>query len=432
MKALILAGGKGTRLKEITGDLPKPLVPFGEYPLIEHHIALCVRHGIRDIHLLTGYGSDEFRARLGNGERLGVRIHHHAEATPLGTAGSVKDIEQVIGPETFLLLYGDVFIDMDLERLIAHHQRNSGLATLVVHPNDHPHDSDLVELDGDRVVAFHSKPHAPDRHYFNMVNAGACVLEPGINRHIARGVPSDFGRDIFPLCLARGERLYGYNTPEYLKDIGTPQRYRRVLADYLDGRCARLRLDHPRRCVFLDRDGTINAYVPFLRDPDEFSLLPGVAEAVRLLNDRDWLCVVTTNQPQLARGELTAEGLAEIHRKMEHALGLEHAKLDATYYCPHHPDRGFPGEVRALKIDCDCRKPGPGMFRTAAERFNIDLAASYVVGDSTLDVAAAKTIGARSILVQTGLGGSDKKYPVQPDLVFPDLLAAATYITSQP
>lgn len=430
MKALILAGGKGTRLKDITGDLPKPLVPFGERSLIEHQIALCVRHGFREIHLLTGYGSEHFRSRLGSGEQFGARLHHHIESTPLGTAGSVKEVEDVIGSEPFLLLYGDVFIDMDLERLLEHHRRHAGLATLVVHPNDHPQDSDLLELEGDRIVEFHPKPHRPDHYYFNMVNAGACVLEAGITRHIPRGQLTDFGRDIFPRCLAEGEKLFAYATPEYLKDIGTPQRYRTVLADYLSGRCARLRLDHPRRCVFLDRDGTINTYTPFLRDPADFALLPTVAEAIKLLNDHDWLCVVTTNQPQLARGELTAAGLAGIHRKMEHLLSLGHAKLDATYYCPHHPDAGFPGEVAALKVDCGCRKPKPGMFLTAAQRFNVDLAGSYVVGDTTLDVAAAKAIGARSILVQTGLAGTDGKYTVRPDFTFPDLLAAARHIIS--
>lgn len=431
MKALILAGGKGTRLKEVTGDLPKPLVPFGERSLIEHQIALCVRHGIWDIHLLTGYGSDLFRDRLGSGGQLGARLQHHAETIPLGTAGSVKAVEAMVGTGPFLLLYGDVFIDMDLERLIDHHLRLGGLATLVVHPNDHPQDSDLLELDGDQIIAFHPKPHQPDRHYFNMVNAGACVLDAAINRYIEPGLSSDFGRDIFPRCLAHGEKLIAYNTPEYLKDIGTPTRYRKVLSDYLSGRCARLRLDRPRRCVFLDRDGTINTYTPFLHDPADFALLPAVAEAIKLLNEHDWLCVVTTNQPQLARGELTSAGLADIHRKMEHLLSLGHAKLDATYYCPHHPDSGFPGEVAALKIDCTCRKPKPGMFLTAAQRFNVDLAGSYVVGDTTLDVAAAKAIGARSILVQTGLAGNDEKYVVKPDFTCTDLLAAAHHIISR-
>lgn len=432
MKVLIVSGGKGSRLKAITGDLPKPLVPFGAVSLLELLIAQCVRYGFEEIHLLTGYNSGAIEGQIGDGHQLGARVVHHPEPEPLGTAGSIKSIEPLLGTEPFLVLYGDVFIDMDLGRLVDFHRGHAGVATLVVHPNDHPYDSDLIEARDDRIIAFHSKPRFGDAPYFNMVNAGAYVLDPTLLSRIPVGRMTDLGRDIFPAAVADGEAFYAYNTPEYLKDIGTPERYEHVLQDYLSGRCARRRLDQKRRAVFLDRDGTINEYRGLLCHPDEFRLLPSAAAGIRLLNHNDWLCVVTTNQPQLARGDLDCDGLASIHKVMEHQLGAEHAWIDATYFCPHHPDSGFEGEVPELKIKCDCRKPAGGMFRQAAERFNIDLTASYVIGDTTLDLAAARTIGARSILVETGLAGRDDKYQVTPDHIVPDLLAAAQLIIQAP
>ena len=156
-----------------------------------------------------------------------------------------------------------------------------------------------------------------------------------------------------------------------------------------------------QKAVFLDRDGTINKYVGFLRDIDDFELLPGVAEAVKLINASGYLAIVVTNQPVIARGEVTVPQLQEIHNKMETLLGAEGAYLDAIYYCPHHPHKGYEGEVPELKIDCDCRKPKPGMLLKAAEDFNIDLSQSWMIGDGENDIKAGKAAGCRTALIGT-------------------------------
>ena len=161
-------------------------------------------------------------------------------------------------------------------------------------------------------------------------------------------------------------------------------------------------LKNKQKAIFLDRDGTINKYVGFLRNIDDFELIDGVAEAIRKINESGYLAVVVTNQPVVARGEVSFEELEEIHNKMETLLGKEGAYLDAIYYCPHHPHKGYEGERPELKIDCDCRKPKPGMLLKAAADFNIDLSRSWMVGDGENDIKAGINAGCMTVLLSNG------------------------------
>lgn len=154
-----------------------------------------------------------------------------------------------------------------------------------------------------------------------------------------------------------------------------------------------------KKAVFLDRDGTINVYKGFLRDIDEFELIDGVADAIKKINNSGYLCIVVTNQPVIARGEVTYEQLDMIHKKMETLLGLDGAYIDGLYYCPHHPHKGYEGEIPELKIDCKCRKPKPGMLYMAEKDFNISLSDSFMVGDGENDIIAGNAAGCRSVLI---------------------------------
>ena len=180
-------------------------------------------------------------------------------------------------------------------------------------------------------------------------------------------------------------------------------------------------LANKQKAIFLDRDGTINEYVGFLRKEEDFRLIPGVSEAIKKINNSGYLAIVVTNQPVIARGEVTEEGLEEIHKKMETLLGLDGAYIDDIYYCPHHPDKGFEGEIPELKIECDCRKPKTGMLEKAAREHNIDLSSSIMIGDSTLDIKMAENAGMQSVLLKTGQKGEDGKYEVSPTLIAEDL-----------
>ena len=425
---VIIAGGKGTRLRGRIGDLPKPLAHVGDIPLLEHHILLARAHGFSDIVLLTGYGADRIREFCGDGSRWNVRIRYSEETAPLGTAGAVMQALPLL-ESRFVIAYGDTMLNVDLERLWKAHEQSGADATLFVHPNDHPHDSDLIEIDDEsRITAFHPYPHRDDRYYRNLVNAALYVADrDAFARWIGSGL-QDFGKHLFPAMLGAGQPLYGYVSPEYIKDAGTPERLDRVNADYANGRIQSGSFATQSPAVFLDRDGTLNREVHRVKRPEELDLIPGVAEAIRLLNRSGYRAVVITNQPVVARGDCDERGLREIHNKLETLLGREHAYLDAIYYCPHHPDNGFPGERPELKFDCECRKPKTGLIEQAARELNLDLSRSWFIGDTSIDIRTAKTMGLRSILVRTGHAGADGRFPDKADLESGTLFEAVAAI----
>ena len=432
MKQLvILAGGKGTRLKDRLGNLPKPMIPIAGKPLLEHQIKLVRAHCFTDVLLFVHHRADLIQQHLGDGSRWGLRLRYIVETEPLGTAGAtLAGFDQLA--DRFAVMYGDTMVNIDLSRFWQAHESAHGDATLFLHPNNHPFDSDLVEMDTEnRVTAFHNRPHPADKFFQNLVNAGLYMIEKrALEPWRANTRPLDFGKDLFPAMLARGAKLVGYNSPEFIKDIGTPDRYDWVCGQYVAGIIQRSTLAHPQRAVFLDRDGTLVKEVSAqgLHRIEDLELLPGVAEAVHELNHAGLRAVLITNQPVVAKGFCTEAQLQQIHNKLESLLGREHAFLDRIYFCPHHPDKGFPGERADLKIDCDCRKPKPGLVLRAQRDLNIDLTRSWFIGDTTTDVQTARHAGVKSILVRTGHGGGDGKHHAAPDFTFDTLGAAVRHI----
>ena len=403
MKTVIIAGGKGTRLKDIAKDIPKPMVPINGKPILEYQIELAKRYGLKDFIILTGHLGEQIEEYFGNGAKWGVQIAYFREPMPLGTAGCVKEIEAQL-KDDFLVFYGDTIMDIDLERLITFHKQHQALGSLFLHPNDHPYDSDLVEINDEKLVT-NFLPKAMNGYYRNLVNAALYVLSPKIFKYIEKGISADFGKQVFPKALANGEKLYGYVSPEYIKDMGTPDRYDKVAHDLQSGKVARLNLKNKRPAIFLDRDGVLNKDVDLICDPDKLELLSGVAEAVKLINASGYLAVVVTNQPVIAKNFCDFPDLQRINNKLETLLGRERAYLDAIYFCPHHPEKGFPGERVEYKIKCNCRKPAPGMLLQAAKDLNIDLPQSYLIGDRETDIQAGQAAGVKeSILVEQNLG----------------------------
>lgn len=433
-QAVILAGGRGTRLAAVSGDLPKPLVPVGGTPILQHQIELLARYGVREIFITTGYKADVLETRLGNGADFGLNIVYVREEVPLGTAGGVAALRGRLTGD-FFVLYGDVMVCMDLAKLARFHRTAHADATIVVHPNDHPYDSDLVEIESDgRVCAFHPKPHpdsGPDLP--NMVSAALYLLSPGALAHIEPDRKQDFVRDVFPRMLGAQARLFGYHTTEYLKDMGTPDRLERVEHDQRSGMVTRMHADNIRPTVFLDRDGVINEEIDGVHSPDQLRLLPGAGQSIRRLNRSGWLAAVVSNQPHIAKGFMTEQDLAAVHRRLEAALGRERAWLDTITCCPHHPEKGFPGERPELKMQCTCRKPAPGLLERVAAQLPVDRNRSVMIGDSWRDMAAAHAFGIDAIGVLTG-HGLRHTAPVQnavdgrPDLTVKDLPEAVSLL----
>ncbi len=425
----ILAGGMGTRLRERSGDLPKPMVPVLGKPVLHHQIELCRKHGFTHIALLVQHRHEKIAEYFGDGSTFGVTLSYAIEDEPRGTAGALRDALPRLA-DRFLLLYGDTFMDVDLSKLWNAHATSGAVGTLFLHPNDHPQDSDLVEIDAHGAVrSILPYPHPEGREVRNLVNAALYVLErAGLQDVTPAEGKADIAKHMFPRMLELGRRLHGYVSPEYIKDMGTPERLDKVERDYVAGLPERLSGRQLRSAVFLDRDGTINREVTHLKLPEQLELLPGSASAIRRLNRSGTLAVVITNQPVVARGDVSIEGLNRIHARLESQLGAGGAFLDGLYFCPHHPDKGFPGEVAELKGPCSCRKPEPGLIDQACRELGISRQNSWMIGDATADVEAGRRAGLRTMLLRSGHAGTDAKHVARPDYTAPDLADAVEWI----
>ena len=408
-----MAGGRGTRIAEMYPDIPKPLIPISNgketKPVLEWEIEGLVSQGFRDIVLTVSYKHEAIEEYFGDGSNWGACIEYFVEDQPLGNAGALFRMKL---EDVFLLLNADAMFDVDFHRMIDFHWRKKALVTLLTHPNSHPYDSGLIVADENGAVTdWLTKEDDRPEYYENRVNAGIHLIDPavlamsGIKAETVGGTGRDGGtvkvdldRQILrPLC--RSGRMYAYDSSEYVKDMGTPERFAAVSRDFAGGIVSARNLKNMQKAIFLDRDGTINVYKGFLRRIEDFELAGGVAAAIRLINESGYLCIVVTNQPVIARGEVTEAQLREIHNKMETLLGDEGAYIDGLYYCPHHPHKGYEGEIPELKIECGCRKPKPGMLLQAARDYNIDLGESWMIGDSENDVLAGKAAGCRTVLL---------------------------------
>ncbi len=424
MKTVIMAGGKGTRISQLFPDIPKPLIPVRdkngvEKSVLEWELLSLRDQGYSEVLLTVSHMAEKIQSYFGDGSKMGMKIEYFVEDEPLGNAGALFKIREWLGSDPFLLLNADAVFDVDFNRMVDFHKSHSdALVTLFTHPNSHPYDSGLIIAEDDHSVsAWLTKEDNRPQWYKNRVNAGLHVVDPalldmtiqrmefnpedigGIDPKTQKVIKIDLDRQLLkPLCGLH--RMYAYDSPEYVKDMGTPERYEQVCKDYFAGVVSAKNLSNSQKAIFIDRDGTINKYVGFLNHIEDFELLPGVAEAIRKINESGFLAVVITNQPVVARGEVSVAELNEIHDKMETLLGQEGAYLDGIYYCPHHPDKGFEGEVIELKIDCDCRKPKPGLILRAAQDLNIDLTRSWMVGDGKNDVTAGKKAGCHTALLK--------------------------------
>ena len=426
MLAVILAGGKGVRLHPLTVDLPKPMIEIAGKPVLEHQLLVLKEHGVNKAIILAGYLGQKIVDYFGDGSDWGISISYRQESVPLGTAGAVKALQDELNEDDFLLVYGDVFFDFDIDMAVSLHRQSGAAATLVAHPTDHPQDSDLLDLDAaQNITEIIKKPHAGGLG--NIGNAAFYVLSPRVFPYIPEG-KADFMHDVFPQMLENGEHLVAYKTAEYLKDMGTVERLQTVRQDYVSGRIERCSQKTPRPAIFIDRDGTLIEDVDLLHRAEDLVLFQTVPAALKRLNNADFLCLLATNQPVVARNLCSLEELHRINKTFESLLGESGCHLDQLFFCPHHPDAGYPEENLAFKIRCDCRKPAIGMIRQAQDMFNIDMSRSWFVGDTTIDLQTGKNAGLRTILVRTGKGGLDGKYSVTADHVAEDFATAVEHI----
>lgn len=410
-----MAGGRGSRISSIDSNVPKPMLRICGKPILEWEIENLKKYSLTDITIVIGHLGDIIKDYFGDGTKFGVNIDYYTEEEPMGTAGALFKLDL---KEDFLLLCGDLIMDVDFTRFISFHKENKSLATIMTHPNNHPYDSSIIVTEilppqvssgnpiDTHIIKEWLNKEDKRTYYKNRVNSGVEIISPELLRLAEKKVnfierkKIDLDRDVLKPNID-SMRIMVYDTTEYIKDIGTPDRFYDTEKDIKDGLVKRLNREGKQRALFLDRDGVINKYNGFISRKENFVLIKEVAELIKKANKTGYLVIVVTNQPVIARGECTWEELYEIHNKMETELGELGAYINGIYVCPHHPDKGFLGERIEYKVECNCRKPKNGMLRQAANDFNLDLLQCVMVGDNESDVECGRSVNcANNILIE--------------------------------
>lgn len=397
MKVVIMAGGKGTRISPLYKNIPKSMIELNGKPIIAHQIENFKNFGLKEFIITVGPMGEQIIKYLGNGSKYNVTIEYYVEKQPLGTAGALFSLKDKL-TDDFFVLNGDLLFDIDIFSFLQFHLHNDGYATVLSHANNHPYDSSIIQSSQTGLVVRWMHKEMKNNWYKNQVNAGIHILSPNILNACEPNKPLDLDCDVL-MPLVNQKKLYAYKTTEYVYDIGTPERFADAVRDLQFGMPNKKRIKNKQQAIFLDRDGVINKEKGIIRDINDFELIEGVSQAIQKMNRCGWLVIVITNQPVIARGELSLEGLEEIHNKMETLLGNEGAFIDDIFVCPHHPHRGYEGELLEYKIACACRKPKPGMLIEASKTYNINLGKSWMIGNHIRDIMAGKAAGCKTAYI---------------------------------
>ena len=427
--SIILAAGLGTRLRPLTDRIPKCLVPILGRPLLDYWVDQLSEAGVREARVNTHAHAERMRDFIAEVNRSGrLRLGESFEPSLLGSAGTIAaNADLADDADDVIIASADNFSQVDLGRLLAFHRGHGDPFTILLFHAPNPSACGIAELDAEsRVVAFFDKPKEPRS---DLANGGVYVVTADAYREIASMKAFDIGFEVLPRFVGR---MRGWLWDGYHLNVGTHEALARARRDapWLLPKPVRPSNPGDRPAVFLDRDGTIIAHVPYLSDPRDVRLLPGAATAIARLRASGRACVVVTNQSVIGRGMITEDDLSEIHAEMIRQLAAEDAEVDDIRFCPVAPavdDRSV--------IECQDRKPGPGMLFRAAARMGLDLDASWMVGDHVSDVLAGINAGCLgSILIRCGkpLEESDlARLPAGTYHDLPDLAAAADLILDQ-
>lgn len=382
-QAVILVGGLGTRLGEHTRTTPKPMLEVAGRPFIEHVMAQVTRFAIDRVLLLAGFRGEAFRDAYEGRQMFGADVRVAVEPEPLGTGGALRFAAGQLDP-AFLLVNGDTFFDADFGPMLRRAEAGEQDAWLALRSVDDPSRYGQVIVAGDgRVTDFREKAAALVEGSPSLINAGAYALDRELVLGLVGAAPCSFEKDVLPRLVAEG-RLWAHECDGYFIDIGIPD----SLAE------ARETLERVRRrpVAFLDRDGVLNLDDGYTYRIEDLRLVEDAPAAVRRLNDAGYYTIVVSNQAGIARGYYSEEQARAFNQHLRERLMAEGARIDAVYFCPHHPG----GTVADLAVACACRKPEPGMLERAAREWPIEREASFLIGDTASDLEAAHRFGIAS------------------------------------
>lgn len=385
-QAVILAGGRGSRLRPFTDTNPKPMVPINGRPFLEHLIEMLKENGIKEVVILTGYLSEKIQEYFGNGSKFGINIEY--SFTPFEDKNGqenesgirIKNAEHLLD-DVFFLMYCDNYWPVNLKKMTDFYNQMGRLAMTTVYNNkdgfgEYGKENNVLVSDDGSVLKYDRTRKDPN---LNGVDMGFFIL----NKKIIDLIPehnSHFEKEILPELITENQ-LAAYQTDHryyFITNENTLQIAEKLLK--------------PKKAIFLDRDGVINKRIKgdYVRDWKQFEFLPGVIEGLKLLCQNDFQTYIITNQRGISRGLMTEHDLNDIHQKMKQELKKHNVIINKIYYCPHE------------KGQCDCRKPKPGMLFKAANENYLDLSKTIFIGDSETDLQAGQAVGCKTILIKPG------------------------------
>lgn len=385
-QAVILAGGRGERLKPFTNNNPKPMILTNGKPFLEHLIELLKENKIKEVVILIGYLGEKIENYFGDGSKLGIKIKYsytpfeneRGEENESGIR--LKNAEHLLD-EHFLLMYCDNYWPLKLEKLeeFCNNHKTDILTTIYSNKDNSTKNNVLVD-ESEYVIKYdRSRQEAGlngvDIGFF-IINKKVLDLLPNHNSH--------FEKDILPQLIFK-KQVSGYLTDHKYYSIGDPERVK-LTEIFLA----------PKKVIFLDRDGVINKKPPkadYVKNWSEFEFLPGAVEAIKNLTKNGHDIYLITNQPGVAKGVMTKQDLDLIHQKMQKELKKNNGKIKAIYACLHNWDEG-----------CECRKPKPGLLFQAAAENHLDLTKSIFIGDDERDIQTGQAAGCKTILVNPAVG----------------------------
>jgi len=374
-QAVILAGGQGTRLRPLTDNMPKPLVPFHGKPFLSYLLEQLKVQNIQDVLILTGYLGQQIQDYCGNGGDWGLNIFYSQSPVEDETGQRLRNAAHSIN-SNFLLMYCDNYWPMNLVEMWRDLERAASPNMITVYANRDGYTRNNLTVDAEGYVeAYDPKREMPG---LNGVDIGYALLCKEVFDYLPAGNVS-FERTVYP-ALAKSRLLRAYQTEHRYYSVGSHERLP-ITQAFLQ----------PQRAIILDRDGVLNERPPrahYVRSWQEFKWLPDSISALQLLKDAGFKILLASNQSGIARGVMTEADLASVHGKMNDELVEAGVTIDHIYYCPHGWDDG-----------CLCRKPLPGMLFQAQRDFHLDLTKTMFIGDDERDQEAGVAAGCLTALV---------------------------------
>lgn len=374
-QAVILAGGLGTRLRPFTDTMPKPMYPINGIPFIDHLLNQVKSFGIKDVVILLGYLPDKVTDYVGDGKKYGLNITYDISPVEFDSGARLLHAKNLLD-EKFLLMYCDNYCPIDFNRVVEEFFSNKADIQLSVYANKDNYTKSNLIINDDGLVTLYDKSRKSENLLGTEI--GYSIVKKDVLNLFGNN-DLNFSSALFPELIKK-KKLYATVTEHRYYSIGSFDRMH-LTEEFFKN----------KKVVFLDRDGTLNVRAPkacYIENPKDFVWLDGAMEAINLLNDNDYITVLVSNQPGIARGNLTVEMLDKIHNKMQKDLKKIGAKIDYIYYCPHNWDEG-----------CDCRKPKPGMLYQAQKDLSININNCILFGDDERDIAAADAANCKSVLI---------------------------------